>query len=119
MQAILVLGYANDSKGRLAVISRERIELALKLWKHTPQAKLIASGGFSRRFNPTRAPHYEYVMEYMRRQGVPAEALLPGLPSEYTAHEAQLAARLIQEHSLTQLTVVTSDFHLPRARDRR
>jgi uncharacterized SAM-binding protein YcdF (DUF218 family) len=127
LPVIVVLGAPNDAEGRLLPAAEGRAEAALRVYRRDPHHRLLLTGGFGAHFNQTPKPHFEYVAAYLEAEGVPRSALLGGVPSTNTVDDARLAAEFLTRYQTEQqadagshlhlhLKVVTSDFHVARAR---
>ena len=114
--AIVVLGSPNDAEGRLSTIAVERCRQALSEYRQRPGAKVIPTGGWGEHFNTTAQPHGYYTRKYLESNGVPAGDILECVESANTVEDARLCRPIVERHGITGLIVVTSDFHLPRAR---
>lgn len=113
--AIIVLGSPNDSEGNLSSMGIERCQQALAEYALYPDAKILPTGGWGEHFNTTDKPHGYYVRQYLVAHGVPEDRILECAESSNTVEDAQLAKPIIERHGITDLIVVTSDFHIPRA----
>jgi uncharacterized SAM-binding protein YcdF (DUF218 family) len=114
--AIVVLGSPNDAQGNLSTIAIERCQQALSEYRRTPGSRIIPTGGWGEHFNTTKQPHGYYVRKYLEAQGVSADDFLECVESANTIEDAQLCRPVVERHGITGLIVVTSDFHVPRAR---
>lgn len=114
---IVVLGAPNDDRGNLLPVAAGRAQAALLQYRQEPTARLVLTGGFGAHFNNTARPHFEYVEDYLQSRGVPESAILGRLPTANTIEDAEACAELLRRYARPlQLRVVTSDFHLARAR---
>jgi len=113
--AIVVLGSPNDSEGNLSTIAIERCQQALTEYAQNPGAKILPTGGWGEQFNTTNKPHGHYLRQYLTAHGVPEGDILECAESANTIQDAQLARPIVERHGITDLIVVTSDFHVPRA----
>jgi len=113
--AIVVLGSPNDSDGNLSTIALERCQQALIEYAQNPGAKILPTGGWGEHFNTTDKPHGHYLRQYLMAHGVPEEQILECAESANTIQDAQLSKSIIERHDITDLIIVTSDFHVPRA----
>jgi uncharacterized SAM-binding protein YcdF (DUF218 family) len=113
--AIIVLGSPNDSEGNLSTIAIERCQQALVEYARNPGAKILPTGGWGEHFNTTAKPHGHYIRQYLMAHGVPESDILECAESANTIQDAQLAKPIVERHGITDLIVVTSDFHVPRA----
>jgi uncharacterized SAM-binding protein YcdF (DUF218 family) len=113
---IIVLGSPNDAQGNLYSVGLERCERAWQFYCTHPDWKLLLTGGFGAHFNPTDWPHAVYVQHHLRKLGVPEEAFLPWAESRNTLEDAWLSKPIVQATGARRAAVVTSDYHLDRAR---
>ena len=114
--AIVVLGSPNDAQGNLLSIALERCRQALAEYGRHPAARIIPTGGRGAHFNTTELPHAHYVRRHLEAHGIPAQAFLECVESSSTIEDARLCRPVAERHGITNLIVVTSDFHVPRAR---
>lgn len=113
--AIVVLGSPNDADGKLSTIGLERCRQALAEYSQHPDACLLPTGGWGAHFNTTDKPHGYYLGQYLMAHGVPEQRILECAESANTIQDAVLAKPIVERHGITELIVVTSDFHVPRA----
>lgn len=113
--AIIVLGSPNDAEGKLSSIALERCRQALAEYSQHPDAYILPTGGWGEHFNTTDKPHGYYVRQYLTAHGVPEQQILECAESANTIQDAALAKPILGRHGITDLIVVTSDFHVPRA----
>ncbi len=114
--AIVVLGSSNDTQGNLSTIALERCREALSAFRAHRGAWIIPTGGWGAHFNTTAKPHWRYVRAYLEAQGIPGASFLAGVESVNTIEDARLCRPVVEGHGIEELVVVTSDFHVPRAR---
>ena len=112
---IIVLGAPNDDQGNLSEIAQSRCQEALRIHKTQPQSKLLMTGGFGE-FNQTDMPHAYYSQRYLMSQGVPADTFTNIALSRFTFEDATLAKPIVEQHGFSQITLITSEFHMPRAK---
>ena len=123
---LLQLGSSNDDRGNVDGEVRQRAVKTASLWRSLRAAghrvSVLLSGGKDpdRFFNHTEISHWRYVREAVLECGVPAEHIAdPGLEALHTVDEALMAAEYVRrncKNSLQSLQVITSDFHVARAR---
>src|SRR5262245_38766452 len=114
---IIVLGAPHDANGRLSPVAEARARTALRTYRADPSGRLLLTGGHGPHFNSGARPHFEYVAAFLHEQGLPADAIIGGVPSRNTIEDARLSAqRLADAPTSLVLKVVTSDFHIARAR---
>jgi uncharacterized SAM-binding protein YcdF (DUF218 family) len=114
---IVVLGAPNDEQGRLLPAAAGRAETALRVFQDDPSSRLILTGGFGAHFNSTARPHFEHLAAALIAGGVPAAAIIGRVGSSNTAEDAHGTAALLATHQGSlALRIVTSDFHVARAR---
>lgn len=114
--AIVVLGNTNDEKGVISPIARERCERAVEEYRLRPDAKILPTGGWGNHFNLTPKPHATYTRAYLETLGIPAAAFVEAAESANTVEDAKLCRPIVERHGFQRLIVVTSDFHVDRAR---
>ena len=113
---IIVLGSPNDEYGGLFSVAIERGEAARQLLAGRPGWKLLLTGGFGAHFNTTDKPHAYYLQRWLQGRGVADEVFLPWALSRNTLEDASLARPIVAAAGTTRAVVVTSDYHLDRAR---
>jgi uncharacterized SAM-binding protein YcdF (DUF218 family) len=113
---LIVLGAPNDSRGRLSKIAKSRADTALRLYKEIPYCKLLLTGGFGRHFNISPMPHAWYLARYLRRQGVKESDIVEFALSSNTIEDALLSKTIIERLGCRTVYVITTGFHMPRAR---
>ncbi len=115
-RAILVLGAPNDESGRLLARALERCERAWEEYRRHPDHFILTTGGWGAHFNTTDKPHGWYSRAYLIAKGIPEAAFLPIAESANTPEDAQKAAPILKSHGIAAIRIVTSDFHVTRAR---
>jgi uncharacterized SAM-binding protein YcdF (DUF218 family) len=114
--AIVVLGSPNDNKGNLLPIAISRCEKALREYNVRTQCKILCTGGFGEHFNSTPFPHGQYVQDYLIKKGIPHSSFIEVALSAFTLEDATLAKPTLLKHAITHIVLVTSDFHMARAK---
>lgn len=78
---------------------------------------LVTTGGFGA-FNPSSTPHGELMRRYLVARGMPPAQILPFIDSSGTIGDGLGSARLIAARGAAErrVVLVTSAFHMPRAR---
>jgi uncharacterized SAM-binding protein YcdF (DUF218 family) len=114
--AIIVLGALNDENGILSSLARERCDQALLEYRQHPGSNIIPTGGWGKHFNTTSQPHGHYLREYLLAHEIPAQAILECAASSNTIEDAKLCRPIVERRGFRKLIVVTSDFHIARAR---
>ncbi|MBU2893075.1 YdcF family protein [Colwellia sp. D2M02] len=113
---IIVLGSPNDEQGNLSALGIARCEQAWQEYTKNPDTKVLCTGGFGASFNVTNQPHSFYTREYLINKGVPKTQFLPLVLSRFTLEDATLAKIVIEAAQITDAVLVTSDFHMTRAK---
>jgi len=111
-QAIVILGAAVWPGGQPSPTLRRRIDEAVRQAAAHPAALVICSGGLGRH-PPSEA---EVMARGLRDSGIPAERILLEDASTSTLENAGLTAAILRERGLTCILVVTSSYHVARAR---
>lgn len=115
-RAIVILGSPNDKCGNLLPIAISRADAALDQYNKTSNCKLLCTGGFGDHFNLTNLPHGQYIQEYLIEKGVPPSSFIEIALSSFTLEDATLSKPILEQHYITHCTLVTSDFHMERAK---
>nr|WP_269902795.1 YdcF family protein [Shewanella nanhaiensis] len=110
------MGAPNDADGNLSEMALSRCDLAYTYFCQNPHLKLICTGGIGAHFNITSTPHAQYLKNYLINKGVPQINFLPLVESQFTFEDALLAREVIEVYDITSIVLVTSEFHLPRAK---
>ena len=113
---IVVLGSPNDELGNLSPIARERLTLAAKEYSRRPNCGILVTGGFGPHFNRSPLPHAEHARLFLLSLGVPDSAFSDFALSSNTVEDALLALPIVERLRDERLVVVTSEFHVDRAR---
>jgi len=114
--AIVVLGSPNDKDGNLLPIAISRAETALTEYKNNENYKVLCTGGFGKQFNLTNIPHGQYLQEFLISKGVPSSSFIEIALSSFTLQDATLSKSILEQHSITRCILVTSEFHMERAK---
>ena len=108
--AVIVLGCQVYSDGQLSPQLKLRLQAALDTYRDDP--RLIVTTGGQGEGEP--APEGQVMRDWLISQGVPEEDVIAECESVNTRQNLLYAKALLPE-GITRVTVVTSDFHLPRA----
>jgi len=113
---LLLLGSPNDDQGNLSVMALNRNECAYNFYCHNEGTAILCTGGIGEHFNRTEKPHAAYAKAYLRERGVAEVDFLPFILSTNTYEDFMLSKKVIDQISPDLLVVMTSDFHMRRAR---
>jgi uncharacterized SAM-binding protein YcdF (DUF218 family) len=113
---IVVLGSPNCENGELQSIGKERCELVLAELAKRSGWKILLTGGYGAHFNTTDQPHAAYLKHYLVKRGVPSEVIVEFAESTNTLQDASLAKSIVLKYRVPEIVVVTSDYHIDRAR---
>lgn len=113
---IMVLGSPNDANGNLYSVALSRCRQAFALWKNNPDWSILLTGGYGEHFNTSPKPHAAYLKEFLVQQGVPSSKFLEFAESRNTLEDATLSLPIVVSHGASAVDVITSDYHVPRAR---
>lgn len=108
--AIIVLGAQVYANGDLSPQLELRMEAARKSYLENP--RLIICCGAQGANEP--APEGEGMRNWLLDQGIPAEMVLAENKSRNTHQNLQNAVEMLPE-TAEKITIITSDYHLPRA----
>lgn len=114
--AIIVLGAQNDEEGNLSDIAKSRCDRAYYEFQKRSKHMILCTGGFGETFNKTRHPHAKFAQEYLRNKGVPRTAFLDISKSSFTMEDATLSDPILRKNGIQFAVLVTSDFHMTRAK---
>ena len=109
------MGAPNDAQGQLSLMALNRLQTAIRFYRHNPGFKFLCTGGFGPHFNTSSQPHAYHAAQYLIAQGIPDTDILPYVFSRNTVEDAILAQQMLVPYNPQQVVVVTSDFHMPRA----
>ena len=115
MNVVICLGAENDPLGVLSPTALARAQGAVKTYRAIPGAKLLVTGGYGA-FNRAPLPHARYVVRHLLDLGVPEADLLPIVESRHTVDDAALSRAVLAKREPQSICVVTSEFHVQRAR---
>lgn len=113
---IVVLGSPNDERGTLSAIAKERLTLAAEEYSRRPSCGILVTGGFGPHFNRSALPHAEHARSFLLSLGVADGAFSDFALSSNTIEDALLALPIVERLRPERLVVITSEFHLDRAR---
>jgi uncharacterized SAM-binding protein YcdF (DUF218 family) len=113
---IIVLGSPNDADGKLSSIALERCSQAFAEFRKNPGYSVLPTGGWGQHFNTTDKPHGFYIRQELAARGVPGSAFLPCVESSNTIEDAIFSRQLLDRCLPDIIIIVTSDFHMARAR---
>jgi uncharacterized SAM-binding protein YcdF (DUF218 family) len=107
---IVVLGCAMRGDAASPALAR-RMDCAITLFRRGVAPRLLLSGGGGRRRSEAAA-----MRDLALAGGVPAAAILTETASRNTYENATFTARLMRDHGIASLVLVSEAYHLPRAR---
>lgn len=110
--AIVVPGAAVFAGGQPSPVLEARVAHAVRLYQRGLAPVIVVSGGVGA-YPPSEA---EVMARLAREAGVPAEALVLETQAHTTQQSVRLTAPLLEERDIRSIIVVTSPFHLFRAR---
>ena len=109
-QALIVLGAQVYASGQLSPQLELRMEAALDSYRKNPRPVIVC--GAQGKKEP--APEGDVMRQWLIDRGVPEEQIIAETQSVNTRQNLENAIRLLPEGA-ERVTVVTSDYHLPRA----
>lgn len=110
--SIVVLGAQVRPEGVPSQTLRRRLLLALETWRSHP-APIVCCGAQGGDEPEAEA---EFMARFLAEQGVPRASLLIENKSRDTIENIRFARALLHENGLTRPLLITSDYHLPRAK---
>jgi len=109
---ILILGAA-EYQGRPSPVLKARLEHGLALYRRNLAPRILTTGGAGGDPIFTEA---EVARDYLRQQGVPAEAIIVEAEGGSTLESAVAAAEIMRRMGLTSCVVVSDGYHIFRAK---
>lgn len=109
--AIIVLGAQVKPDGVPSVQLQWRLDTAYQVWQ-SKNVPIVACGAQG---SDEPAPEAHVMRDYLVAQGVPATFILTDDASFNTRQNLHHAAQLLEGRNVSQVLIVTSDYHLPRA----
>ena len=109
-EAVIVLGCQVYADGRLSPQLELRLQAALDTYRSHPRL-IVAAGG---RGESEPGPEGQIMREWLIAQGVPENDVIAECESANTRQNL-LNARALLPEGVKRVTVITSDYHLPRA----
>jgi uncharacterized SAM-binding protein YcdF (DUF218 family) len=109
---ILVLGAAEYS-GRPSPVLKARLDYGLELYRHHLAPRILTTGGAG---GDPIFTEGEVGRDYLRRQGVPPEAIIVEAEGESTVHSTAAAAEIMRRMGLRSCVVVSDGYHIFRAK---
>ena len=110
--SIVVLGAQVRPDGTPLQTLKRRLLLALEVWRKTP-VPIVCCGAKGRDEPETEAC---FMARFLAENGVPHAALLLEDASYDTIQNIRNAKILLQKSGLSKPLLITSDYHLPRAK---
>ena len=110
---IIVLGASVDGDGSPGETLESRIEHAVTLWRRGLARRIICTGGYTGQAHRTESSACRATLIAL---GVPPEAVYIEEQSQNTYENAQYALEIMAENDLQTAVVVSSGYHLLRAR---
>ena len=108
--AIVVLGAA-QYLGRPSPVLKERLDHALELYRRRLAPRIITTGGHGK---GSKFAEGEVGQDYLRQQGVPAEAVIADSRGRSTVESAEAVAEIMKQKRLASCIVVSDGYHIHR-----
>jgi uncharacterized SAM-binding protein YcdF (DUF218 family) len=109
---ILILGAA-EYRGRPSPVLKARLDHGLQLYRRKLASRILTTGGAGGDPIFTEAA---VARDYLRQQGVPAEAIIVEAEGESTLQSAVAAAEIMRRMGLRSCVVVSDGYHIFRAK---
>ncbi len=118
-QAVVILGGAIDVLGSTEAESswndnQERLWQSLDIVKRSDTAVVIVSGASGAYWLPSEA---QLMARVLRRAGIAEDRIVLEERALNTEQNAQFVGALLRERRFSQVLIVTSAYHIPRAKD--
>lgn len=111
---IIVLGGSNDIDGTLSKTSFSRLDCCLENYQKGDL--IICTGGWGHNFNKNEKPHAYFAQSYLIKKGLSKKTILESALSANTVEDAVMSKSILSKIEFDRLLVITSDFHLKRAK---
>ena len=95
--------------------SGDRVFIALQLYKQKKVKKLLISGG-SGSMVKTDQIEADFIKQYLLKIGVPEKDILVDNTSKNTLENAVNSKKIIEQHGFSKIMLITSAYHIPRAK---
>lgn len=109
---VIVLGNPANADGSPSLLMASRVEKAVQVMKSGQAPRLLMTGGGV--YND--AVEAEVMAQYARQLGIPAADIFVEKQARNTFQNARLSAEFCRRQGWQRVLVVTSFFHLARAR---
>lgn len=114
MRILVVLGAPNSPSGELSGISKSRLACCKEIFNK--EQLILCTGGWGAHFNTSDKPHAYYGKKYLIENGLSESNFLAFALSENTVDDAIKVKSIVSNLDNVELTVITSDFHVERAK---
>lgn len=111
---VMALGVDKRNPRRLSVGHVDRLEKAMQLLREKKVGKIVVTGSYGRRFWH-QGSTWEMSKKWLVENGVPEDKILAVPNSRSTVEEVTGANGILKQHKPSEVHVVTSEAHLPRA----
>lgn len=111
---LIVLGAPNSPEGILSATAKNRLDLCFKIFSENDL--ILCTGGWGKQFNISDKPHAYYAKKYLLKKGIVESSFSNFALSSNTVDDAVKSKEIISEYNHPRLLVITSDFHLNRAK---
>ncbi|WP_202702071.1 YdcF family protein [Flavobacterium sp. UGB4466] len=115
MKVLIVLGSPNSETGDLGQVALDRLKYCLDIFESKDNC-IICTGGFGEHFNTAPLPHANYAVKYLKEKGLSAENFLECALSANTVEDAVVSKKIVLNHNLNSVVVITSDYHVERVK---
>lgn len=110
----IILGSPNSSSGKLSDISISRLNYCIKLYQKGDL--ILCTGGWGEHFNISKNAHATFAKQYLIEKGVLEKDFLDFALSGNTVEDAVKVKPIISKLRKSNLTIITSDYHLNRVK---
>jgi vancomycin permeability regulator SanA len=108
----VVLGHAVKADGQPGAILHERLDRAVKLYDDKKVPLIIVSGGFE----PGGVNEAAAMANYLKTQGVPADAVVEDPNGAHTSDTAYSVAKIMRGRRLHSVIIVSHYYHITRTK---
>ncbi|MBJ7880030.1 YdcF family protein [Gelidibacter salicanalis] len=113
-EILIILGSPNASSGQLSAISINRLNYCVEHYQKGN--RVLCTGGWGVHFNTSTASHASLAKQYLIEKGVLEDDFLDFALSANTVEDAVKIKPIITKFENSNLTIITSDYHLKRVK---
>lgn len=113
---LVLMGHQNSRDGELSPVAKSRCRKAIELLDDDQHLFCLPTGSFDAHFNTSSRAHGLHITEYLVKNGITRDRILPYTDSSNTFEDALCCRKVAVDFSAQNLIVVTSEFHMERVK---